>query len=180
MSWEEWTGSGSRQMRRWVKLVWGDAIGRNPTDRSKPGTKRSILVEANGGSLSIVVAAANVHDTKLLEATLRSVVVERPRPSEDRPQHLCLDKGYDNPTGHQAASGNDYQPHIRRIGEEKLDASGRKRYPARRWVVERMLSWLSKCRGILVRYEKKSENYLAMLQLACALIWYRCWYRLRF
>ena len=55
----------------------GDAIGRNPTDRGKPGTKRSILVEAEGGPLSVVVSGANAHDAKLLEATLASVVVER-------------------------------------------------------------------------------------------------------
>ena len=71
-----------------------------------------------------------------------------------------------------------YIPHIRRIGEEKRDEQGEKRYPARRWVVERTLAWLSKCRGILVRYEKKSRNYLGVLQLACALLWYRRHYRL--
>ena len=57
--------------------------------------------------------------------------------------------------------------------EEKLDGQGVKRHPARRWVVERTLAWLSKCRGILVRYDKKASNYLGLLQLACALIWYR-------
>ena len=157
----------------------GDAVGPNPTDRAKPGTKRSILVEASGRPLSVVEAGANVHDTKLLEATLESVVAERPAPTERSPQHLCLDKGYDNPTGHQTVARHGYQSHIRRIGEEK-DTRGNKRYPARRWVVERTLGWLSKCRGILVRYEKKSENYLAMLQLACALLWYRHWWNLRF
>ena len=62
---------------------------------------------------------------------------------------------------------------IRRIGEEKLDQWGQKTCPARRWVVERTLGWLSKCRAILVRYDKKPANYLGLLQLACALIWYR-------
>lgn len=136
-------------------------------------------MEAEGGPLSVVVAGANTHDTKLLKATLESIVVERPQPTEEAPQHLCLDKGYDNPTGHQTAAQYDYQPHIRRIGEEKLDESGQKRRPARRWVVERTLAWLSKCRAILVRYDKKARNYLALLQLACALIWYRRWWRLR-
>ena len=51
--------------------------------------------------------------------------------------------------------------------------SGEKTHPARRWVVERTLGWLSKCRAILVRYDKKPSNYLGLLQLACALIWYR-------
>jgi putative transposase len=154
-------------------------IGPNPTDRAKAGTKRSILVEADGGPLSIVVSGANVHDTKLLRKTLEHVVVERPVPTEETPQHLCLDKAYDNPTGHGTVAEYAYQPHIRRIGEEKLDDTGEKRHPARRWVVERTLAWLSKCRGILVRYDKKARNYLAMLQLACALIWYRRWWRIR-
>jgi putative transposase len=135
--------------------------------------KRSILVEAAGGPLAVVVAPANVHDTKLLAQTLDAVIVKRPRPTCTRPQHLCLDKGYDNPTGRQAASARCYTPHIRRIGEEKLDARKRKRHPARRWVVERTLGWLSKCRAILVRYDKKSCNYLGLLKLACALLWFR-------
>ena len=59
------------------------------------------------------------------------------------------------------------------IGEEKLDGKGRKRHPARRWVVERTLGWLSKCRAILVRYDKKDTNYLGLLQLGCALLWFR-------
>lgn len=156
----------------------GGLVGRNPTDRGKAGSKRSLLVDGEGGPLSVVVAGANVHDTKLLEATLQAIVVERPQPTEEVPQHLCLDKGYDNPSGHGAAAAHGYQAHIRRIGEEKLDASGKKRYPARRWVVERTLAWLSKCRAILVRYDKKASNYLGLLQLACALLWFRRHWRL--
>ena len=48
----------------------------------------------------------------------------------------------------------------------------------RRWVVERTLAWLCKCRAILVRYDKKDENFLGLIQLACALFWYRRLYRL--
>lgn len=135
-------------------------------------------MEADGGPLAIVVAPANVHDTKLLERTLEAVIVKRPRPTRDRPQHLCLDKGYDNPTGHKAVAAHHYTPHIRRIGEEKLDAAKRRRHPARRWVVERTLAWLSKCRAVLVRYDKKSCNYLGLLKLACALLWFRRLHRL--
>ena len=120
----------------------------------------------------MVVAGANVHDTKLLRPTLESIVVERPEASRT----CAMDKGYDNPTGHRTDAG--YQPHIRRIGEEKLDQSGEKTHPARRWVVERTLGWLSKCRAILVRYDKKPSNYLGLLQLACALIWYRRQWRI--
>ena len=135
-----------------------DLVGPNPTDRAKNGVKRSILVEADGGPLAVVLAGANVRDDKLLEATLEAVVVERPRPTEEASQHLCLDKGYDSKAATKIVNDKDYIPHIRRIGEEKLDTEGQKRYPARRWVVERMLGWLSKCRAILVRYEKKAAT----------------------
>ena len=154
----------------------GDAIGRNPTGRGKAGSKKSILVDTAGGPLSVAVAGANVHDTKLLRPTLENIVVARPEST----QNLCLDKGYDNPTGHGTVAAFQYCPHIRRIGEEKLDRWGEKTFPARRWVVERTLSWLSKCRAILVRYDKKASNYVGLIQLACALIWYRRQHRLLF
>ena len=140
--------------------------------------KRSLLVEESGGPLAVVVAGANRHDTKLLEATLQAIVIERPAPTEEHPQHLCLDKGYDNPTGYETVERHGYMEHIRRIGEEKLDEQGEKRHPARRWVVERTLAWLSKCRAILVRYDKHASNYLGLLQLACTLLWFRRQHRL--
>ncbi len=106
-------------------------------------------------------------------------MVARPTPTVEQPQHLCLDKGYDNPTGEEAVAAHGYLPHIRRIGEEKLDpATGEKRFPARRWVVERTLAWLSKCRALLVRYDKHSANFLGLLKLACALVWFRRLHRL--
>ena len=120
----------------------------------------------------MVIEGANIHDAKLLAATIAAIVVERPDPDE-LAQQLSLDKGYDNPSGRQAAEQAGYTPHIRRIGEEKLDAAWKKRHPARRWVVERTLAWLSKCRAILIRYDKKAANYLGLIQLACALLWYR-------
>jgi putative transposase len=137
-----------------------------------------VIVDCDGGPLGVVVAGANVHDTKLLRKTIESMIVERPDPQEYE-QHLCLDKGYDNPTGHATVAEKEYTPHIRRIGEENLDAQRRKRHKARRWVVERTLAWLSKCRAILVRYAKKSSNYLAIIQLACILLWFRRLHRLK-
>jgi len=114
--------------------------------------KRSLVVEATGGPLGATIAGANVQDTKLLAATLATIVVERPQPTEDRPQHLCLDKGYDNPTGHETVATYQYTPHIRRIGEEKLDANGQKTSPARRWVVERSHLYYPYTDNCLVSY----------------------------
>ena len=35
-----------------------------------------------------------------------------------------------------------------------------------RWVVERTMTWLPKCRDILIRWGKKAQNYLRPLKLA--------------
>jgi len=126
----------------------------------------------------MTIAGANVHDTKMLGDTLDAIVVERPQPTDEAPQNLSLDKAFDNPTGREATESREYVPHIRRIGEEKLDENRRKRHPARRWVVERTLSWLEKCRAILVRYDTNAQNCLGLLQLACALLWFRRLFRL--
>ena len=148
----------------------GDEVGKNPTDRGKQGTKRSILVDAEGGPRGIVVAGANVHDTKLLSKTIEAIIVERPTQAEHEP-HLCLDKGYDNPTGHGTVNEQDDIGHIRPIKEEGVTRKHKGK--PRRWVVERTLGWLNRWRGVLVRYEKKACNDLGVLQLACALLGYR-------
>ncbi len=100
------------------------------------------------------------------------MVVERPRTGQKRTQHLSLDKGYDTPTGKRVVAQKRYIPHIRRKGETPVSKAQRQ-YPPRRWVVERTWAWLSKCRAILVRYDKNPEHYLGLLQFACALLWYR-------
>jgi len=132
--------------------------------------KKSLLVEAQGGPLAVVVAGANVHDTKLLAATLAAIVVERPIATEEAPQHLCLDKGYDNPTGRQAVGEHGYIPHIRQIGEEQFDEATERKYPARRWVVERTLSWLHQFRRLRIRYERRDDIHRAFLTVGCILI----------
>jgi transposase len=115
----------------------------------------------------------------ILQDTLEAVVVEPPNPVTELTQHLCLDKGYSGAPCDATARVFGYVPHVRQIGEEKLDDQGRKRHPARRWVVERTLAWLSKCRAILIRYNKKSCNYLGLIKLACCLLWFRRVHRLQ-
>lgn len=104
---------------------------------------------------------------------LCAIVVER----SDDEEHLLLDKGYDNPTGRDAAAASGYVAHIRTIRAEARPRRRGRRKP-RRWVVERTFAWLRKCRGILVRHNKNAANYLGLLQLACALIWYRRYWKL--
>ena len=153
-------------------------VGKNPTDRGKPGTKKSLLVDGDGGPLGIVIAGANVVDQKRLEATIEAIVVERPDPAAVE-QHLSLDKGYDNPTGHEVTEQHGYIGHIRPIREDHREKRRPGRRKARRWVVERTLAWLSKCRAILIRYDKHAVNYLGLIPWACALLGNRRVHRLK-
>jgi putative transposase len=125
----------------------------------------------------VTIAGANVLERRPLKETIEAIVVERPDPAEEE-QHLCLDKAYDNDTARDAVTEECYIPHIREIGEEKRSCDRTAGERPRRWVVERTFAWLSKCRGILVRYEKKPENYLGLIQMACALLWYRRLHRM--
>ena len=97
--------------------------------------KQSLLVEADGGPLAIVIAGANVPDAQLLAETIESIVLDRPQPEPDFEQHLCLDKGYDNDTGWGACIDHGYTPHIALIRDERPKPP--KTYKPRRWVVER-------------------------------------------
>jgi putative transposase len=155
----------------------GRKTGKNPTDRGKRGTKKSLLVEGDGGPLGAVIAGANIPDFQLLDETIRAVVADRPDPAEVE-QHLGLDAGYDNAPTREVVQRHGYVGHIRpaRPGPRPKRRPGRRK--ARRWVVERTLAWLSKCRALLVRYDKHDENFLGLIQLACGLLWYRRLYRL--
>src|SRR5205809_581920 len=142
------SGDGRVPTRCWARPgSGGEKTGKNPTDRGKKGTKKSLLTDGDGGPLGLVIAGANVVEQKLLKETIEAIVVERPDPDEQE-QNLNLDKGYDNPNGRAAATAGGYVPHIRRIGEEAKKCDRSAGHKPRRWVVERAFAWLSKCRGI--------------------------------
>ena len=63
-----------------------------------------------------------------------------------------------------------FPAHIRSRGEEAKALKQEAGFRARRWVVERTHSWLNRYRAILIRWSKKDENHLALLQLASGLI----------
>lgn len=58
--------------------------------------------------------------------------------------------------------------HIRSRGEEERALKQISRINRKRWVVKRTHGWLNRFRAILVRREKKVENHVAALHLACA------------
>jgi len=151
----------------------GEEAGRNPTDRGKQGSKIHLLVDEKGAPLALHVTGANEHDKWSADDLIVSIVVERPDPEEVE-QHLCADKGYDYEDVHQVVAEERYISHIkhrRRRNEpvvEECPIPGELRYPARRWVVERTLGWLTKRRSLRARWCKKRENWIALIQFACA------------
>ena len=45
--------------------------------------------------IGVVIEGAQRHDMKLVGSPIQSIVVERLEPTEEQPQGMCLDKGYD-------------------------------------------------------------------------------------
>ncbi len=132
--------------------------------------KRHVLVDGRGVPLSVVVTAANVHDKWPVGDVLDAVIVRGPR-GPRRPRNLCLDKGYDYVDPEAEVLSRGITPHIRRRGEPPL--LGCVRGKPRRWVVERTNSWHNRFRSLLVRWERKACNYLALVQFACGIIAYQ-------
>jgi transposase len=131
------------------------------------------LTEGSGVPIGLAIDGANRNDFKLARQTLESIPIDRPLPTPEDGQNLCLDKGYDFQEVRDLLAEFGYTAHIRARGEEAQALKREAGHKARRWVVERTHSWMNRFRRILIRWEKKPENYLALLHLVCAFITYR-------
>jgi putative transposase len=154
----------------------GEKVGKNPTDRGKLGAKMNLLVDGRGAPISVVLTGANRHDKVSAVELIVSVTPKRPAHKE---QHLCADKAYDSDDLRGFAASAGYVAHIkvnprRKKGADEgaerhpTEGSPKKVHPARRWVVERTISWLTKRRSLRTRWAKKAANWLALVQIACA------------
>ncbi len=137
--------------------------------------KRSVLTEAHGIPVGVAVDGANRHDMKLVRQTIESMncVAQRPTPTEEKPQGMCLDKGYDFDEVRSTLEEFGFTAHIKARGEEAKELKREAGQRARRWVVERTHSWMNRFRRLLIRWDKKPENYVGFLHFSCALIAFR-------
>ena len=142
-------------------------------DRAKSGAKRSLLTEAKGVPLAVAVGPANRNDFKLARETLENIEVERPAPKPGESQGMCRDKNYDRQEIYSLLKEFGFTAHIRARGEEAQYLKRSARAKARRWVVESAHSWLNRFRAILIRWNKKAQNYLGFLHLALGIITWR-------
>lgn len=83
---------------------------------------------------------------------------------------MCVDLGYDYDEVRRLADEFAFTLNLppRKQHAKKVKHSARKK--ARRWVVERTHSWLTRFRRLLVRWEKREDTYLAMLHFALGII----------
>ena len=151
----------------------GEATGKSPVDRGKLGTKRHVVTDQRGAPVGVEVTGANRHDSQAVRATLESLPVKRPASSAAGAQHLTADKGYDYPAVRRTLKRRGYTAHIPRRDGQTPRQRGKRRYKAKRWVVERTHGWTNRYRRLLVRWEKKETNYLALVHFAFALNLYR-------
>jgi putative transposase len=127
-------------------------------------------VDGRGIPIGIVIDGANRHDVKLTEATLESQRMVPEREEIESIFNLCLDKGYDSKEVREMLKRWGYVGHIPPKDERERIIHDIENYKARRWMVERVHSWLNRFRRLLIRWEKKSENYLGMIHLSFACI----------
>ena len=124
------------------------------------------MTDGQGIPLSVVITAASTHDMKAAIHMLDNIVVKR-RSSKryKEKQNLYLDKGYDFREIENGVINKGYLPHIRHRGEQSVIKikDGDHHHTKRRWVVERTNSWHNRLRKLLVRYEKKLENYYSFI-----------------
>lgn len=120
--------------------------------------------------LALKLTAADVHDSRMLEAVVDAVPPIRScwGPPRKRPLRLHTEKTYDHRRCHQAPTRRRIQPRIARRGIESTQRLGR-----RRWVVERTLAWFAQFRRLAVSYERRADIHLALSTLAAAVIVWR-------
>jgi len=129
-----------------------------------------VICEASGIPLGVATDGANRNDCKLIAETIESVAIERPAATDEQPQGVCLDKAYDHDFVRELLEELEFTPHIRSRGEETRELREELGERPRRWVVERVHSWINRYRALLIRWSKKPENHDALLQFSFALI----------
>jgi transposase len=106
----------------------GEKVGKNPSDRGKPGSKRHVVSDRRGVPLAVALTAANVHDSKVFEELLDGIKpIKRPgrgRPRK-RPEKLHADKGYDFPRCRKALRECGIKSRIARRGKDTSERLGK-------------------------------------------------------
>ncbi len=112
-------------------------------------------MDRQGVPLAAMLTGANTRGLTVFEEVVDAVEpIRRPgrgRPRK-RPEKLHADKAYDSKSCRGALSERGIKVRIARKGKESCQKLGR-----HRWVVERSLAWLARCRRLAVRYDRQAD-----------------------
>jgi transposase len=131
------------------------------------------LSDRCGLPLTVVISAANTHDSFALKPLVMAIpaVKSRRGPRRGRPGKLHADKAYDQPALRRWVGAQRIGVRIARKGIESAEKLGK-----HRWVIERTMAWFTGYRRLTLRYERKARHFLVFLQLGAAMT---CWKKLR-
>lgn len=118
----------------------------------------------------MTLTRGNRHDSTQLLPLVRAIPKirgTRGRPWQ-RPRHLYGDRGYDSDPHRRSSRTMGITPRIARRNTEHGSGLGKLR-----WVVERTFAWLHQYKRLRIRWERRADIHLGLMQLACALICYR-------
>ena len=126
------------------------------------------IADRHGLPVAVHVASASPNETTLVEPTLQR------RFLRETPERLIGDKAYDSdPLDQRIREHLGVEliaPHRwNRSRPVTQDGRALRRY-RRRWKIERLFAWFHNYRRIVIRWEYYPENFLGMVQLACAVI----------
>ena len=126
-----------------------------------------------GKPVAFVLTPGQQHEATVFEQLMTGGVVKRPGSGRPRvrPKRVCGDKGYSSRKirGYLRRRGIRYT--IPRKRNERRTGPFDKVLYRLRNRVERAINRLKQFRRIATRYEKKGENYLAMLHIGSILLW---------
>lgn len=127
-----------------------------------------LACDARGVPLSVALSGANENERGYLLPLIDALPALRPN-AGNRPDAVLADRGYD--AEHLRQSLRERGIHAR-IVKRRRPGQGRSRDPQvpQRWTIERTNAWLHNYRRIAIRWERRPELYLALVQLACSLI----------
>jgi transposase len=135
------------------------------TKRGK-GTKIMAIADGHGLPVAVCIESASPHEVKLVQKTAAEMLIP------DAPAHLIGDAAYDSDGLDQTLTDcgvNMIAPNRENRKNKTQDRRHLPRY-RRRWKIERLFAWLQNFRRLVTRYERRAENFLGMIHLACALI----------
>lgn len=143
----------------------GDGIGCTKVGK---GVKIMVLVDARGLPVAVDTAPANKSESHLVQQLFDFMLPIQPV------TRVIGDKAYDSDPLDASLAKEGIElisPHRRNRRPEHKTQDGRtlRRY-ARRWTVERTISWLQNFRRLCIRWERSNALYQGLLHLTCTIL----------